>query len=74
MQAIETKYLPVSNTKPSRFKATCSAGSIIINYDYAFNYEYNHILAAKALIEKLGWSQNFATGTLKNGNFVHVLT
>lgn len=73
MQAIETKYLPVTDTKPSRFKATCSAGSIIINYDYSFNYEENHKRAAESLLKKLGWHNNIATGTLKNGNFVHVL-
>lgn len=37
MQAIKTKYLPATNTKPSRIKAECEAGSITISYDYRLN-------------------------------------
>lgn len=87
MQAIETKYLGPTNTRGSRIKATCEAGSITIPYGNG-NTEECHIEAAKALCNKLTfrnvhnyksvwkddvWQRPFVTGGLKN-SYVHVFT
>lgn len=72
MQAIETKYLPYTNTKPSRIKASCDAGTIIVSWDYGLNIEENHIAAALQLANKLGWDKEFISGELSSGNYAHV--
>lgn len=58
MQAIITKYLGVTATKPARIKATCSRGSktTSIHSDKMIESigshdEQNHRIAAKALID-----------------------
>lgn len=66
MQAIQTKYLPYTNFRPSRVKAWCDAGSIIISWDHALNVEENHAKAANALAEARGWTGP-AYGTLVRG-------
>lgn len=73
MQAIQTKYLPVTNTKGSRIKATCAAKSIIVGWDYGLNVEENHTQAASILVSELGWNVELKSGQLKDGSFVHVL-
>lgn len=35
MQAIQTRYLPATNTKPARIKATCSRGSVTLSWSEA---------------------------------------
>lgn len=55
MQAIQTKYLPCTNFRPSRVKAWCGAGSIVLSWDHALNVEENHAKAANALASNLGW-------------------
>ena len=61
-QAIETRYLGPTNTKGARIKAIAWAGSIIVPYDHALNYEDAHKAAADALIAKMGWAGKFAQG------------
>lgn len=34
MQAIITKYVPPTNTKPGRVKATCERGSLTVSWDH----------------------------------------
>ena len=73
MQAIRTKYLPATHTKPSRIKAECEAGTITISYDYSLNIDQLHQKAAYMLLEKLKWAPEFIhTGSFK-GNYYHVL-
>lgn len=72
MQAIETKYIPVTNTKPSRIKAICDAGTLVVSWDYGLSIEENHQSAAQELINKLGWNKEFISGQLKSGNYAHV--
>lgn len=80
MQAIQTKYLGPTDTRGSRIRAVCEAGSVTVGYDHSLNAEGNHKAAAKALCEKLGWipvpGQNKHTlptsGVLKDGSWVHV--
>lgn len=88
MQAIETKFLPATNTRPNRYKAECARGSITIDQDDNLSIESNHIRAAELLLKKFvaedlskygeksksAWDQTFNSGTLKNGNYVHILT
>lgn len=77
MQAIITKYLGPTNTKGSRIKATCAAGSITKGYDNALDSDENHRAVAEALCKKLGWVSSpnnlytsLAQGQLPNGDNV----
>lgn len=76
MQAIQTKYIPVTNTRPSRIKASCAAGSVTVSYDHALNIEGNHKAACDALCAKLEWNTEYYTsmvgGTLLDGSMVWV--
>ena len=77
MQAITVKYLGPTNHRGSRYKALCQVGSITVPADYSLNYINNHDKAAKALIEKLGWTKpeykgKWVSGELDNGNTVYV--
>ena len=79
MQAIKTVYLPASNTKPSRIKATCDAGSVTISYPHDLSGDAVYRAAAEALVKKLGWTQGGALpemvcgGLPNNGGYVFVL-
>jgi len=72
MQAITTKYLGPTNTRGSRVKATCQAGSVTIEWDDALNSDQNHNAAATALIEKWGWCGKWLEGVLTDGSHVYV--
>jgi len=64
MQAIQTKILPVTNTKPTRIKAYCARGNLTIGADserldnpdtgecYSYADERKHHNAALLLIAK----------------------
>lgn len=52
-QAIETRYLGPTNTKPSRIKAECWGGSVTISYPHELNPDEAHRAAAQALIDKM---------------------
>lgn len=73
-QAITVKYLPVTNTKPSRFKAIAAAGSVTLSYDYAMNASDNARAAAVALANKFGWpnADKLQGGQDHAGNYVFV--
>ena len=60
MQAILTKYLGPTNSRGSRVKAHAQSGSIIINWDHGLSNEDNHLLAAKALMNKYEWHKHSA--------------
>lgn len=57
MQAIVTKYLPCTNTKGSRIKAFCDAGSITIPYPHELSGMAVYRKAAEMLLEKLEWDK-----------------
>ena len=63
-QAIQTKFIPCTNFRPSRVKAWAEAGSVTVSWDHALNVEENHRAAADALLAKLDWSH---LGTLVGG-------
>ena len=55
MQAIQTKYLGATNYRPSRIKAWCDAGSVVITYPHEMHDDDANQHAAEALQHKLGW-------------------
>ena len=67
MQSITTKYLGPTNTKGSRIKAICEAGSITVDYDHALNSAENHDAACLELLKKLEWNYNYIGGGYSNG-------
>lgn len=78
MQAIQTKYLSPTNTKPSRIKAWCEAGSVTISYPHEHDESGAHYSAAQALAVKLEWTGphygELKQGSLpNNGGYCHVM-
>lgn len=86
MQAIETKYLPPTSTRPSRIKASCDRGSITLPWPQEFSGTDCHIYAADVLcfkfskedaarhntpIHKSTWALPRVCGGLKS-SFAHV--
>ena len=61
-QAIATKYLPATNNRGARIKATAWGGSATVPYDYALDVDRNHKAAADAPIAKMGWKGTYAQG------------
>ena len=87
MQAIQTKYLPATNNRGSRIKATCERGSITIPFPYDLNGDDVHRKAVDALVtrfmtedrERNGtpaldnpWFRPFVSGSLPDGTMAHV--
>jgi len=89
MQAIQTKYIGATNSRGSRIKATCDAGTITIPYPRELSGDECHRAAAKALCDKITtrnvkeygtvfendtWQRPFITGGLSDGSYAHVFT
>lgn len=85
MQAIQTKYLPATNFRGSRIKASCERGSIIISYPSELSGDAAHVAAADALVAKFfkedaeryggntnPWSKTRVCGGLPDGSCAHV--
>ncbi len=86
MQAILTKTIQATQTKPTRIKAECGRGSIIISWPDKKSEEQCHITAALALITKFveedtsrhgaeyenPWQKPFVSGCLKSLDWAHV--
>lgn len=85
MQAIITKVLPATDTKPSRIKAACERGSIIIPMEW--DTETDGKRAKEALVKRFAaedlkqygspvasnpWLRPTVCGTLPNGDMAHV--
>jgi hypothetical protein len=68
MQAIQTKYIPATNTLGSRIKASCERGSITIDYPHELSGDNVHRAAAIALVSR------FCYEDLKepDGTYAHV--
>jgi hypothetical protein len=73
MQAIITKYLPWTNTRGSRIKASCQAGSITIDYPHELSGMDAHAKAAYALLAKMHWGYKLVGGQLPNHDYVFVM-
>ena len=72
MQAITTKYLPATNTKPSRIVASAQAGRLIVSCDGNYGTMTGHEHAARAFAEKFGWHGQWVGGSVRNGDSVWV--
>lgn len=76
MQAIITKYLSATNSRGSRIKATCAAGSVTIGYPHELSGMACHAAAAKSLVDKLGWGTahygDLMGGQLPSGDYAFV--
>ena len=70
-QAITCKFIPATNTKPARVKASCAAGSITISYHDQDGCPFFE--AARQLCNKLEWSGEIAGGVIKTGEHVFVI-
>lgn len=55
MQAIVTKFIPATNTRGSRVKASAQAGSVTLGWDHRLDPAGNHKAAAIALVRKYEW-------------------
>ena len=74
MKAIVTKYLPCTDTKGSRIKASDEDGnSVIIGFPHELSWSNgeNHAKAAIALCRKMGWKGELIRGCLRK-TWVHV--
>lgn len=82
MIAIQTKFIPATNTRGSGIRASAAYGSKNINLRIPYPHEYNpegaHRAAALALIDKVNanggaWPINIVTGWLPDESYCHVL-
>lgn len=89
MQAIHSKYLPATNSRGSRIKATCERGSITIPYPHDLSGDEVHREAVRQLLERFiredsegdnpcppernPWKREFVSGSLPDGTVAHVL-
>ena len=70
---IKTTYLPATNYRGERIKATCKAGSVTIPYPYELgglgNVNACHWEAARKLLELRGldWGNTWAAGGHESG-------
>lgn len=71
-QAIETRWLGPTNTRPSRIVARADAGRIVVSWDYALTIAENHRKAAEALCNRLRWSGELIGGNLPGARMAWV--
>lgn len=76
MIAIETRYIPATNTKPSRIKAyTCNGQSLVMSVgkaeelspDRGNHADCTHRVVAQALADRMGWGPLGGCGGTKRG-------
>lgn len=68
MKAIQTKYLPATNTKGSRIRAFDSDGnSVTVSHYHDASRDDAHRRAARALCEKMDWRGRLIGGHIKDG-------
>ena len=74
MKAIETRYMPCTNTRGSRIKAMAEGGNAItIPYPHELSGAAAHAAAAVALCKKMGWTNHgglVSGGNVKNTGYV----
>jgi len=73
MQIIKTKYLPATNTRGSRIKATNSGGvSATIPYPYELSGIKCHAKAVHEVNKKLNWSGQMVGAEIKDSQYVFI--
>jgi hypothetical protein len=65
--AITTKYFGPTNSRGSRVKAKCDAGSVTVAWNYSLGIPGNHRAAAKALADKMGRTGAWVGGSIGEG-------
>lgn len=71
-QAIQTKFIPVTDTRPSRVKAWAQAGSVTLSWDDSLNVDANHARVALALAAKMQWDGKYIGGALPGRGYAFV--
>lgn len=67
-QAIETHYLPATNTKGARVAAVSASGIRHVRvWDWELGQEANHARAASGLVAQLGWNGEWVGGATQRG-------
>ncbi len=89
MQVIISKYLPSTNFKPSRIKASCECASVVLSWDAALTQQQMHEYAASRLVKQIldedakrygskpesnPWNKPRVCGQIPSGEYVHVFT
>ena len=70
MKAILTRYLPATNYRGSRIKASAEGvPSLTIGYPHEYNTSKAHGHAAKLLRDRQGWNTRMVGGGLPNGDY-----
>lgn len=67
MQAIITKYVPPTMTKPGRVKAICERGSLTISWDHGKDAGENHRAVCDALCDRFDAEDREKYKTLSHG-------
>ena len=73
LAAIETKFIPCTDHRPSRVKATCQAGSLTLSWNDALDVARNHRAVAEALARKLNWAGKWVGGHLPKRGYVFII-
>jgi hypothetical protein len=88
MQAIQTKYLPATDSRGCRIKAKCARGSIVIPYPHELSGDETHRSAVLALATRFldedfikgipretnFWNRSFVSGSLPGCSMAHIFT
>lgn len=72
MKAIQTKFVPTSNTRPARVKAWIKGNAATVSWDHGLEVVDNHGAAARKLAESLKWSGRLVGGTLPDESMAWV--
>lgn len=73
MKAIRTKYIPASNSHPSRIKGDDRVGNtLVMSYDHSMDINELHAEAAKRLCSKMKWPTKLISGWLGEEG-VHII-
>lgn len=75
MQAIQTKFLPATDTKGTRIRAKAYRDSLQVSYAYERSARDNHVAAARSLLLHQGIRTGYelTTGELPDGSYCHVV-
>ena len=75
-QAIETRYIGPTNTRPSRIVATADAGRVVVSWEHGLGIVENHRVAAVALAKRFGWLDDGSAlvgGSLRGSSMAWVM-
>lgn len=73
MQAIITKFIAPTNTRGSRYKASCERGSLTVDADHALSAEENHRAVCDALCSRFDADDaaRYGTASRRAGSIGH---